>query len=699
MVSSVEQDLIVPVAIFAGKDDNHPVEHKLPWPMLAARLGQYEERSSKDGRAWSPVTYRPGSTRAKTNVQQVHALVLDIDHQELPLDLLEGLEYVAHTTYSHSQTDPRWRVVLPLAESIPGAAWPEFWLRANAHFGGCIDPATKDASRIFYLPSCQPNMPHETRQQHGRFLDQATLPPVPQYVEPKKLPRQTQNTSSLAAWASRFFEAKLGDLASMSRGERNAQCNRLAYLVGGLIADGRHGLVENDIAQELLGACIQNGLVADDGQRSVEATIASGLTSGQQKPWSPAEQESRVAPHRLNGARVSASPPPAFSNFRIWRAPELASMTFDSTRWAIPDLLPAGLAILAGRPKLGKSWMGLGWAIDIARGAPALGKLSVIQGEALYLALEDGPRRMQERIALMLGETPQPENLWITPEWERTNEGGIDHLDKWLSDHPQTRLVVIDTFKRVRPIEKNSQRLYDLDYDAIAPLAAMARERNVAIVVVFHTRKGESSDPLEMVSGTLGLSGAADCVMVLRRERGQADASLFVTGRDVEEQDLALRFDHDDELGWTLLGNAEQFRRTKERQGLLDAIDTMPGMTPSELADAMGKSRSGIRRLLFNMVRDGDIRTRDGHYFSSFLANTASSANSGNTQITQNRRILGNAVTAPVLPPVRPVRPVRPVDDVRGIAAVRGLCKRCGRDWETHGARDPISCQWADPSD
>jgi hypothetical protein len=157
--------------------------------------------------------------------------------------------------------------------------------------------------------------------------------------------------------------------------------------------------------------------------------------------------------------------------------------------------------------------------------------------------------------------------------------------------HLATRLIVIDTFKRVRPKEKNTQRLYDLDYDAIAPLAALARHYNVAIVVGFHTRKGESTDPLEMVSGTLGLSGAADAVLVLRRERGQADASLFVTGRDVEEQDLALRWEKDDVLAWSLLGNADDFRRSKERQEILETLKLMPGSGPTEIADALGRPR------------------------------------------------------------------------------------------------------------
>jgi hypothetical protein len=226
-----------------------------------------------------------------------------------------------------------------------------------------------------------------------------------------------------------------------------------------------------------------------------------------------------------------------------------------------------------------------------------------------------------------------PAQLRIATEWPRLDEGGLDLLEGELVTHDRTRLVVIDTFKRIRPKEKNSQRLYDLDYDAIAPVAALARAYNVAIVVVFHTRKGESSDPLEMVSGTLGLSGAADCVMVLRRERGQADASLFVTGRDVEEQDLALRWEKEDVLAWSLLGNAEDFRLTRERQQVLDTIAIMPGCVPIDIAHALNKTPGSIRKLLFSMVRDGEVRVRDGKYYP------CGNGNGGNAEL--------KSVTAP----------------------------------------------------
>jgi hypothetical protein len=714
-VVSAEQHHIVPVTIFEDRLDNQPRPYRVSWLALAQRLCTYDERSSKDGRAWSPVSYRPGTTRGKANVDQVYMLVLDVDHTALPLDLLEGLEYVAHTTYSHTPDDPRWRVVLPLAEPIDGSDWPMFWLRANAHFGGCVDPATKDSSRIFYLPSCQPGGVHEVRRQHGAFLEPSSLPEVPRYEPAVQVRRSIARTDSyLRGWAERFAETKAAELSTMGKDTgRNAACNRAAFLLGGLIADPLHGLDTTWVANALYGACARNGLVADDGQRQVEATIRSGIEAGLMRPWSPADQEGGD-PHTTASQRVhvpnvqheaahETRPGP-----QIWTGPQLAAMAFDAPRWAIPDLLPAGLAILAGRPKLGKSWLGLGWALDIPRPSPALRRLKVVQGETLYLALEDGPRRMQERMALMLGDTPAPQGFNVVTEWPRTNEGGLELLDQWLTEHTNARMVVIDTFKRVRPVEKNSQRLYDLDYDAMQPLAELARRHNVAIVVVFHTRKGESTDPLEMVSGTLGLSGAADCVLVLRRERGQIDASLFVTGRDVEEQDLALRWEKEDMLGWALLGNADEFRRSKERQLLVDAVKTMPGLKPVELADATGKSRGSVRYLLFRLVQDGELRVRDGGYYPGLLVATQATANSfsGTTNSFGPSELPSHVQNAPsgisrdeslTTPPNTPNSPTTPAPlttngavstdstvspnrAVRGVSGIdRRVCRWCGR--------------------
>lgn len=148
------------------------------WTRLKDRLVQHGEREYKDGPGWSPTRYASGATRAKGNVLGVSALVLDVDHHDLPYDQLDGYAWVAHTTYSHDRNDPRWRVVVPLSQPVSAHDWPEFISRAYAHFGGVADEQCKDASRFYYLPSHPIGAEYHTEQQGGRALDPDELPPV-----------------------------------------------------------------------------------------------------------------------------------------------------------------------------------------------------------------------------------------------------------------------------------------------------------------------------------------------------------------------------------------------------------------------------------------------------------------------------------------------------------------------------------------
>ena len=206
---------------------------------------------------------------------------------------------------------------------------------------------------------------------------------------------------------------------------------------------------------------------------------------------------------------------------------DLWHKAFPAVRWAVPGLIPEGVAILAGSPKIGKSWLALGVAVAVATGGIALGKIAVEPGEVLYLALEDTQRRLQRRLQCVLPtECGQPSGrLHFVTEWPRLHAGGVERLERWLTDHPEARLVIIDTLEKVRPHTASLDRsMYTADYLIGDRLTPLSKQYAVAILVVHHTRKATADDPVELVSGTLGLTGGVDGVMVLRRQRGQADA-------------------------------------------------------------------------------------------------------------------------------------------------------------------------------
>ena len=224
-------------------------------------------------------------------------------------------------------------------------------------------------------------------------------------------------------------------------------------------------------------------------------------------------------------------------------ATELMEMELPPVTWVVPDVLPEGVTILGGKPKMGKSWMAYGLAVSVATGGVALGNKQVERGEALYLALEDNPRRLRKRLGKVLRGDPAPEGLDIWTRLPRLDAGGVAAIEGWLVEHPDARLVVVDTLAKVRPRQRG-QHLYSEDYAALERLLPLAADHGVSILVVHHLRKMDADDPLDTISGSTGLSGGVDGTLILKRERGKADAYLHVDGRDVEEPvELALRWD------------------------------------------------------------------------------------------------------------------------------------------------------------
>jgi hypothetical protein len=299
-------------------------------------------------------------------------------------------------------------------------------------------------------------------------------------------------------------------------------------------------------------------------------------------------------------------------------AKDLAAKTFNPPRWAIPDLFPEGIIILAGKPKTGKSWLALNMAVAVAAGGIALGKIQVEAGGVLYLALEDSERRLQERQnKIIMFDSSFPENLYFltAKDFPPLHKGGLDALDDWLKEHPQTRLVIIDTLARIKPPRSKSADAYDHDTAIIAALQALAINHRLALMVVHHTKKAESDDFVEAVSGTFGLTGAADCIAVLiRKNRAAADAVLKITGRDVADMEKALKF-HSDLGVWEILGEAQEFASSQERQDILLILKEVGPKTPAQLSKLVDKSIDALRMALMRMKNNGEIRRNsNGEY-------------------------------------------------------------------------------------
>lgn len=337
-----------------------------------------------------------------------------------------------------------------------------------------------------------------------------------------------------------------------------------------------------------------------------------------QRAWEAAERE--------RGDRPNGD-----ANGRIHNSRELLSRRFGPTRYAVDGLLPVGSAVVAGKPKVGKSWLALDLALAVATGGAVLGYPAQKSGRVLYLALEDSPRRLHNRLRKLLygGEdfdTPEANPFASAAEyvfdydpasaeakgptdgvdfatgWPRSDQGGLEKIAAWRAKHADARLVIIDTLQRFRPPSNAKAGMYEDDYAALGAIHRFCADIGLSVVCVHHTRKLGSNDPLDLVSGSNGLTGAVDSLLVLQRSRGTADAELFVTGRDLpDELNLALTFERS-HARWNVLGTAEEVRRSKEQTEILAALrEHGQPMTPTQLAAALGVTRHTVSMRLRTM--------------------------------------------------------------------------------------------------
>lgn len=272
-------------------------------------------------------------------------------------------------------------------------------------------------------------------------------------------------------------------------------------------------------------------------------------------------------------------------------AKQLLDMKLPPTRFVVQGLLPQGLHVFAGPPKIGKSWLLLQLALAVASGKPLWG-LETETGTVLSLCLEDSRSRLQRRLSELTDDPP--DRLHLATLSRSLSDGLCEQLENFLCEHDDTNLIIIDTLQKIRGSSSGDGNLYASDYQDICLLKSVADEHDIAIILVHHLRKREADDPHVTISGTTGLVGAADGSYVLRREHiGDKELKLYVRGRDVEESILTL--ERDEELSeWqmvscdTPIGDA--LKKEAELMQLVEYLKTAGTFsgTASELVEALG---------------------------------------------------------------------------------------------------------------
>lgn len=298
---------------------------------------------------------------------------------------------------------------------------------------------------------------------------------------------------------------------------------------------------------------------------------------------------------------------------RTWSLGELLGADFPEPAWVVDGLLPAGLALLAGRPKLGKSFLALQLALAVGAGGSFLGQ-DVAQGRALYIALEDSPRRLQTRLKDM--GAAALDDLSLAFGWPALNApDGLDALAEAIYRH-KLRLVVVDTLAR-----SISGRL---DWDELGAVTAMlgglqelALGANCAVLLVDHHRKagGLASDVVDDAMGSTGKTAVCDTIWGLYRKRGDRGATLATTGRDIEEAELGIAFDPVTRT-WQVDESAQGVRRGTVQDSILALLDEWGGEgTTSELAEALDMPKGNVSRELSELLAKQAVvkGKRQGH--------------------------------------------------------------------------------------
>jgi hypothetical protein len=478
-----------------------------------------------------------------------------------------------------------------------------------------------------------------------------TSPPTPTPAQPAirspwlLKPPTTQEVRE-AAWARQALIAECEKMRSARPGGLNNQLFASGSAMGNLVGAGL--LDEAEVIQSLLDAGRAAG--CDDPKRD-RNTIERGIATGKQTPRTPAplpvmgQSVPAVATATRKGAHpvaedaiLRALGASATNDLLVRSIPDIMSSVFAEPKFAVHGIVAEGLTLLAGKPKLGKSWLALNLALTIAAGGVALGNVPVVTGPVLYLALEDRFRRIQSRtgkILTGLGMSPEASaRLDVAVDCPRLDAGGLDRLCEWIERQGFTgegdersanaRLIIIDVWAKFRPLQQSNKNAYDQDYAHMTALKNILDYYRTSALVLHHTRKAAAQDAIDEVSGTTGIAGCADGIMVLSRARAQEgkefEAELMITSRDADEQKLALVVDRETWV-WTSQGSAAERGSSRLNEAIIRVLRNNAGsvMSTKAISDCLAidppPSMHHLRSALHKLAANDRIeRVRDGHY-------------------------------------------------------------------------------------
>ena len=300
---------------------------------------------------------------------------------------------------------------------------------------------------------------------------------------------------------------------------------------------------------------------------------------------------------------IADAPVPA----RLFRtAEEIMNTTYPPLKWIVPDLIPEGLAMLGGRPKVGKSWLALHIANAVAIGGETLGR-QVPQGKVLYIACEDSGRRINERLHTI--GAAKSKNLFFAEEWPFLDRRGAELLEQVIQQEGFD-LVILDTFTRM--LEKSDQTNSSEMAAVLGPLQRMTIDYGFSLHIVDHHNKLADPDtPLsQSLFGSVAKSGVADVLVGLFRKETERQGRLKISGRDVSDLDMVVHLSEESAV-WQITGNAPEVQKETNKDLVFQAIQDLLelGQLPYTLTIAkhLEMNAGNVNRYLQALLREGKI--------------------------------------------------------------------------------------------
>ena len=551
---------------FASRKQNKGVVNEFTWEELVDKLkhpaitnesvGEYPSLTNEQRTEIKDVGGFVGG-RMTNGVRRKNALVnrtiltIDADNgtEESIRDfqLLSDAVFFVHTTHSSTPEHLRLRWVIPLARPVAPEEYTTIanevasWIGTNT-----IDETTDQPERLMFWPSIAFDADFRTWEGGRTPLDPDEILPHGEQPTPKTpndIPQKEKHLNDGAL--------------SVPEGQRNKTVFSYAATLRGA------GLDKDGIRYAIAD---YNERYCDPPLPDFELDTIVRSICGRYEPGASVMATLRDAWDDFNDlGEWKESEPKKIEKLEAESMRALSLRHIEPPKFIIPGIITYGITILASPPKFGKSWMCMDMAISVATGTKFM-DLDTNKDGVIYLALEDGDYRLQDRAHKVANGRDLPENLYLVKQAPILNEGLLPQISQLLEsidDH--IGMIMIDTLQKIRGVAGKTEGVYGYDYRELGALHQFALDKKIAVILVHHLNKGgDDSDFVSRLNGSTGVSGAADTIITLTRAaRGSDETKMNITGRDVMERTLVIQMDWG-HYRWILLGDEKDVERDRD---------------------------------------------------------------------------------------------------------------------------------------